>query len=305
MYAPIALFVYNRPLHTKNTVESILTNEYSKDTVLYIFSDHEKINATTAERINVKTVKNYIKSIHGFKEIHIVERTSNYGLSKNITTGVSEVIDKHERIIVLEDDMVCSKGFLQYMNEALDFYNNEEMVGCIHGWNYPLDTRKAINDTFFLLGADCWGWATWKRAWKFYNPNGTYLLDYIQNNNLSYNFNRRDTIDFVKMLKDQILNKNDSWAVRWHASLFIRNMYCLHPVKSMIINIGFDSSGVHNGSFFINQVINDSTRLKKISLVESEWFYSEFEGKTHNYFFYSPKKNLFVRGINYLRRKFY
>ena len=109
MYAPISLFVYNRPLHTKHTIDSILKNEYSKDTILYIFSDHEKVNATTAEIINVKAVKNYIKSIQGFKEINIVERSYNYGLSKNITTGVSEVIDKHDRVIVLEDDMVCSK----------------------------------------------------------------------------------------------------------------------------------------------------------------------------------------------------
>ena len=173
------------------------------------------------------------------------------GLAKSIITGVSEIIARYGRVIVLEDDIVPSIGFLKYMNEALDLYENEDKVGCIHAWNYNLISNEFKNSTFFLRGADCWGWATWKRAWKFYNPNGTYLLDYIKNNNLSYNFNRRDTIDFVKMLKDQILNKNDSWAVRWHASLFIRNMYCLHPVKSMIINIGFDSSGVHNGSFLI------------------------------------------------------
>ena len=102
----------------------------------------------------------------------MVFRENNQGIFNNQVPAIEENLKKNDKIIVLEDDMVCSKGFLQYMNEALDFYNNEEMVGCIHGWNYPLDTRKAINDTFFLLGADCWGWATWRRAWRYFEHDG-------------------------------------------------------------------------------------------------------------------------------------
>jgi hypothetical protein len=273
MYTPVALFVYNRPLHTKLTIDSILKNEYSKDTILYIFSDHEKINTTTAEKKNVNAVKNYIRSIQGFKEIHIIERDSNYGLSKNIITGVTQIIDKYQSVIVLEDDMVCSKGFLKYMNDALNFYHNENKVGCIHAWNYNLDYSTINDETFFLLGADCWGWATWSRAWKLFENNGTLLLDKITQSNLEYIFNRRGTSNFVKMLEDQIRKKNDSWAIRWHASLLINGMFCLHPVKTLVNNIGFDGTGEHCGNETLIQYPVEIVNVKKIEIVESEWFY--------------------------------
>lgn len=305
MLAPIVLFVYNRPYHTKCTIESLLLNDLAKNSDLYIFIDNLKFNCNKNDIIKHNQVKEYVKSINGFNKLTIHERPYNYGLSKNITLGVTEILEKHEKIIVLEDDMISSSGFLKYMNDALNIYQNNPKVGCIHAWNYPINTSKYNKETFFLKGADCWGWATWKNSWILYESDGIKLLNYILNNNLIYEFNRRNTIDFIKMLKDQINNKNDSWAIRWHASLFINNKYCLHPVKPLIKNIGFDSSGTHNSTFLIKQEIIDNINISLIDVEDSEWFYSEFVGKTHDSFFKSQSKNIFKRVFNLLKRKIF
>ena len=273
-YAPIGLFVYNRPWHTQQTVEALLKNQIASDSDLYVFSDEVK---RSVDEQNVLAVRKYIRNIMGFRNITIIERTVNLGLANSIINGVTEIIRKHGRIIILEDDIVPNSGFLKYMNDALNLYNGEPRVGCIHAWNYNLDLKDHKESTFFLKGADCWGWGTWERAWKEFNPNGKELLNTIQKKDLGFEFNRRNTHDFVKMLKDQIAGKNDSWAIRWHASLVIKNMYCLHPTQPIVKNIGFDDSGVHCGILNIDQKPIDYIELQKIPIEESDWFFVAYK----------------------------
>jgi hypothetical protein len=295
--APIALFVYNRPVHTFKTLKALEACDLAKTSNLYIFCDGPKDMANDKSIDLLKNVNEICKKNYDFNTIKIIINEINLGLSKSIINGVESVLEKHDRVIVLEDDIVVSKGFLRYMNDALNLYEHEPKVGCIHGWNYPLNSKNINQDTFFLYGADCWGWATWKRAWNKFEGNGNLLLNKIIESNKQFEFNRRNTIDFVQMLQDQINGNNDSWAIRWHASLFNENMYCLHPVKSMVINIGLDSTGSNFGSSTINQKLNSRIDVKNIKIEDSEWFHKEFKYKKSNDFFKQSYYTLCKRKI--------
>jgi hypothetical protein len=265
-YSPIALFVYNRLDHTQKTIEALLKNKEVKHTDLYVFSDYP---ANKSAEHAVAEVRAFIKTIIGFKSITIIERPNNYGLASSIIDGVSYVVNKHGTVIVLEDDLVTSEYFLRFMNDGLKIYKNDFQVASIHGYNYPV--KDKLPETFFLRGADCWGWATWKRAWNIFQRDGSLLLKEILERNLQYNFDFEGAYPFTKMLKDQIAGKNDSWAIRWHASAFLLNMLTLYPCKSLVNNIGMDGSGTHcsASNSFSNLVFNERIPVKKIPLMEN------------------------------------
>ena len=160
--------------------------------------------------------------------------------------GVSEVIKKYGIIIVLEDDIITSRYFLKYLNQGLNLYENEYDVISIHAWAYPV--KKILPETYFLKGADCQGWATWKRGWELFEPDGQKLLNEIEAKNLIKEFDFSGSYPYTQMLKDQIAGKNSSWAIRWYASAFLKNKLTLYPKESLIYNTGFDGSGVNCGN---------------------------------------------------------
>ncbi len=241
--APIALFLYNRPWHTRQAVEALLANAEAPETPLHIFSDAPKdISASEA----VAQVRAYIREIRGFKSVSIIERETNLGLGRSIIDGVTRVCEEHGRVIVLEDDLIASPFFLAYMNDGLVRYAEDERVISIHGYVYPVGPE--LPETFFLKGADCWGWATWRRGWKLFEPDGKKLLTELSERGLTWKFDYDGAYPHTRMLKAQIEGKNDSWAIRWHASAYARGKLTLYPGRSLIQNIGFDNSGIHCGS---------------------------------------------------------
>lgn len=291
--APIALFVYNRRWHTRHTVEALQRNHLVEQSDLIIFSDAGR-HAGDAEQ--VQEVREYLKTITGFKSIRIVEREENYGLAKSITSGVTEVIDQYGKIIVLEDDLVTSPIFLRYMNDALTAYEDEERVGCIHGYVYPIG---GISKDFFLKGADCWGWATWSRAWKFFEPDGEVLLNKINNNKKirSDPFNIKG--GYINMLKDQISGKNNSWAIRWYFSAVLSELYCLYPAVSYVNNIGLDGSGTHCGDLtYLTVDLNSTYAFKKIKIEENAFYKKKFTD------FFSKNNSIYFKVIRRLKRIF-
>lgn len=239
--APIALFAYNRLWHVQQTVEALQKNELAESSELFMFSDGPK---SEADKEKVLAVRKYIKTISGFKSVNIIEREQNLGLANSIITGVTEIVNRYGRIIVLEDDMISSPYFLRFMNEALEFYADEEKVASIHGYIYPV--KAQLPETFFLRGADCWGWATWKRGWDLFEHDGKKLYDEIKVKKLEKEFNFDGSFNFMQILKDHIDKKNDSWAIRWYASAFIKNKLTLYPGVSLVNNIGHDGSGIHS-----------------------------------------------------------
>jgi glycosyltransferase involved in cell wall biosynthesis len=240
--APIVVFTYNRPEHTLRTLNALLMNPLANESDIIIYSDSAR---TANQNKAVDEVRNYLSELAGFRSIKVIHREKNFGLAESIIQGITEVLQQSEKVIVLEDDMVVSPYFLEYMNEALEQFVGDDRVISVHGYVYPVDIE--LPEAFFLHGADCWGWATWRRGWALFNSDGQYLLDELVRRHLIQEFDYNGAYPFLNMLKDQIKGENDSWAIRWLASAFLANKLTLYPGRSLVNNIGNDSSGTHCG----------------------------------------------------------
>ncbi len=271
--APVALFTYNRPVHTRQVIETLQRNRLCPETDLFIFSDGPKPGISV---LSVKEVRDFLKSIQGFKTVRIIERETNMGLAANIIDGVGKIVNEFGTVIVLEDDLLTSAFFLEYMNEALRIYQEEATVACIHGYVYPV--HEKLPESFFLRGADCWGWATWKRGWDLFEPDGGKLMQRLLDSGLTYQFDFAGSYPYTEMLKDQIMGKNNSWAIRWYASAFLEDKYTLYPGRSMISNIGGDGSGTNNGYSYTSPAIlsEEAPKLEKIDVAENTFAYEAF-----------------------------
>lgn len=264
--APIALFAYNRPDHAQRTVEALRCNHGAAETDIFIFCDGPKSDAVAPA---VEEVRRRMRQVIGFKSVTLIEHEENLGLANSIIAGVTQVCNEFGRIIVVEDDLVTSPQFLSFMNAALDLYENEEAVGSIHGYWYPVD--RPMHNTFFLRGASCWGWATWSRAWSSFEHDGSKSLARLENENLCRQFDLDGSIAYTQMLRDQIAGKNNSWAIRWHATMFLENRLQLSPPESLVRNTGFDGSGAHctQSNSYAVDVAQRPINLKKQALKES------------------------------------
>lgn len=239
--APIALFVYKRLEHTNKTVESLKSNLLAIESDLFIFSDQEK---NPNDRDAVQSVREYVRGVTGFRSVHIIDRPINFGLAKSIIDGVSLLCGEFGRVIVVEDDLVTSPNFLEYMNGALDRYADDDRVMQISAHMFPVETGQTI-DAMFLPITTSWGWATWRRAWDQFDADST-GYELLKNDKQSiYRFNCAESYDYFNMLERQMRGEIDSWAIRWYLSVFLCNGLVLFPKISLIENIGFDGTGTH------------------------------------------------------------
>lgn len=241
MLSPIVVFTFNRCNHTRQTIESLAANELAAESDLFIYSDGPRGDG---DKKSVAAVREYIATIEGFRSITIKERHCNYGLADSIVDGVTEVVNKHGKIIVLEDDMVLSPYFLQYMNAALEFYKSEERVMHIAGYMLPIDIT-GLPEAFFMRQSSCWGWATWDRAWQYFF-RGDDSFDGFSDEEI-HRFNLDGYNDYWVQAVANREGRLKTWAVYWYASVFKRKGLCLHPRTSLVDNIGHDGSGANCG----------------------------------------------------------
>jgi len=217
--------------------------------------------------LKVNRVREYIRTISGFANVQVVESRINKGLRWSIINGVDCIISTYGKVIVLEDDLLVSEYFLQYMNEALIKYENEEKVMCIHGYSYP--SQGPLPETFFLRGAECWGWATWKRGWDLFEPDGNNLIPLIKDKN---DFNINGSIAYWRMLVKQAKEELDSWAICWFASAYVRNKLNLWVGRSLVTLIETDSY-THTKSIkhWQTKLAIDPIRLNDIPIQENQY----------------------------------
>lgn len=239
--APIVLLAYNRAEHLQRAVDSLKQNAEAAQTDLYIYCDGAK---TSADEPLVERVRTIARSVDGFKTVNLVMRQHNMGLASNVIDSVTQVLDTYGRVIVVEDDLVVTPYFLQFMNDALETYKDEEKVGHIQACDF---THAPLPDTFLIQWTGSWGWATWKRAWQYFNPDGKALLAQLRSRKLTRRFDFNDKYGFTRMLRRQTQGKNDSWAIRWNASLFLEGILSLNVGRSLVANEGFDGSGTNCG----------------------------------------------------------
>jgi len=294
--APIVVFTYNRPEHTLRAFNALLKNPLANESDIIIYSDSAK---TANHNKAVDEVRSFLSEITGFRSKKVIHRDNNFGLAESIIQGVTGVLQESEKVIVLEDDMVVSPYFLEYMNEALDQFVDDNRVISVHGYVYPVDIK--LPEAFFLPGADCWGWATWRRGWEIFNPNGQYLLDELVQRHLIQEFDYNGTYPFSNMLKAQIKGANDSWAIRWHASAFLAGKLTLYPGRSLVHNSGNDGSGTHCGTSDSMDIKLSETKINLNNIaVES----SRIGREAFEIFFRQSQKSLLHRLLEKARCMF-
>ncbi|MGB3947495.1 MAG: sugar transferase [Bacteroidia bacterium] len=258
--APIVLFVYKRPKHTIQTIEYLKKNKLAKESDLFIFSEYQKTNEDLAD---VTAVRTYLKTIEGFKSITIIERPVFFGLAKSVINGISNVFEKHDRVIVLEDDIITSPVFLEYMNEGLEKYEDNKKIFSITGFCYPPGLMEIYNeykhDVYLLPRASSWGWGTWRDRWYRADWDVRDFNEFSKSEELQKKYDATGG-DKSRMLIKQMQGQIDSWAIRWDYTHYKNNAYGLFPVKSLINNIGLDKSGTHTKN--LKEYTNEITGFK-------------------------------------------
>ncbi len=258
--------VYNRPAHTVQTLGALAVNALAAESDLFIYADGPKKGASQEDLDKIAEVRSIIATTRGFKNVIVKQSDKNQGLASSVVAAVTELVNQFGKIIVLEDDIVVSSGFLQYMNDALDFYEKEERVMHISGYMFPV--KNKLPPTFFYNTASCWGWGTWARAWKLFDNDAVALSDKLKKSGRAFQFDIDGTYPFSQQLQKNASGEICTWAVRWYASIFFAGGLCLHPYPSLTNNIGFDHSGVHckeDTRFYCDQLA-DKLRVKEIAL---------------------------------------
>ena len=245
---PIAIFVYKRPDHTRRMLETVRANAGFEGSPVFVFCDGPKRPEDEPE---VRRTREIVRGqLDG--RAQIVERTQNMGLARSIIAGVTELVSRFGRVIVLEDDLLLSPATLGYFNAALERYEADPKVMHISAYMFPV--AADLPQAFFYREATCWGWATWARAWQHFVADGAAIREYVVSRKLQHEFNVRGSMDFLGMLEDQIAGRVDSWAIRWYGTMFMKRGLALHPGHSLIQNIGFDGTGVNCGASTIFDV---------------------------------------------------
>jgi hypothetical protein len=264
--APIAIFAFNRPDALIRLLDSLQMNPEFKESKTYIFIDGAR---NVSEQFLVSEVERIARELHTQSDVEVIRHKSNLGLAKSIISGISSVLGKHESAIILEDDLVVSENFLSFCNAGLSYYESNLDVASIQGFSHQISYRK--NETYFLLGADCWGWATWRNRWQQFEPDGSKLLKKLKDSRRENEFDLQGAYPYTRMLERQVLGLVDSWAIRWHASMFLENRLSLYPSQTLVENYGQDGSGTHGGtaSFLPRSISSFNPKLESIPVAET------------------------------------
>ncbi len=244
--APVILFTYNRPEHTRRTIEALRENELAEETELFIFSDGAKKEADAGK---VQEIRDYAGTVTGFRQVHLVARAKNYGLANNVIEGVTEVVGRYGKVIVLEDDLVTNPYFLRFMNDGLDRYEKEKKVTGITGYSFLDDRTDYRKESYFCgLTGTSWSWATWADRWAAFDKEAKGWERLKEDKAYRKRFNYDNTYNFYQILKMQQQDaKTNSWAIRWYYTTFLQGGLILAPTCSLVGNDGWDGSGTHCG----------------------------------------------------------
>ena len=248
-FAPIVLFLYNRLKHTEQTVAALQKNDLAQQSDLYVFCDGPKQNATIEQIAKVQEVQSFAEHISGFKNVYLTKQSQNKGLANSVINGVSNIIKKHGRVIVVEDDIITHPFFLRFMNDVLSFYEKDKRIYKIGGMTDEIDFPKNYNkDVLVSQRVESWGWATWADRWFSAEWDITKYPIFRKRRRKDISKFCRGGDDLWPMLQAQAKGEIDSWAVRWQYNMSQQNKWCLRPVYSFVTNVGLDGSGVHCGS---------------------------------------------------------
>jgi len=296
--APVAVFAFNRPVHLRNLLSSLSANVNAELTSVIVFLDGPRNDYDRHQQVEILNV---LQGPYPFKSLNTIVSPENKGLAISIRSGVAQILVDNPRVIVLEDDLIVSPSFLEFMNRGLEIYESRREVASIHGFQYPV--KGDLREPVFFRGADCWGWATWRDRWDEVSFDSQRLVEEIKDSGMINAFNLSGGMDFYGMLQGQANGDVDSWAICWHASMFLQNKLTLFPPSSLVQNKGNDGSGIHSGvnNFFETDLVNFTEWKFPTNIEESVVFRNLLSA------FYKSslgKKSVFVRVYLKIRQLF-
>lgn len=266
VHSPVLVLAYNRPLHLHNCLESLRRNLGFEKHEIFIAIDGIK---NESERTISRQVENVAEKFAIVNEnTRVVKNPRNLGLGASVLYNIDKILDKNLGIIVIEDDLVLSSHFLNFCEYGLASYLEDKSVMAISGFSLPIGT---LEEAYFLRGADCWGWATWKDRWDKFERDGSLLLRELKKRKLQRVFDLNYSYQYTSMLERQVAGKSSSWAIRWHASTFLQGGLSLFPKVSLVENRGNDGSGTNMGitEIYSTSLVNESPVFEKIGITES------------------------------------
>ena len=282
--APIIVFCYNRPWHVEQTLEALSRNELADQSVLYIYCDGPKADASDEMRQKIAEVRQVVRKCQWCKEVHVIEAEKNKGLAANVVDSVTEIVNQYGRVITLEDDVITSVGYLRYMNDALEMYKDDEQVMHISGYMWP--HRYRLPETFFYPVPCPWGWATWARAWQHYSDDAEALFHYWKNRWEEFNLFGGNYLQ--KQLEDNYSGTLQTWFVKWYAVVLQQGATALYPGKSLVDNKGFceNSTNCYQTNKFDIDHLAESIKVKRrpvrINRIAAHEIYAFYQGRWYN-----------------------
>jgi len=302
-FAPIVIFVYKRPGHILNLLDSLSQCKEGRDSDLIIFSDGAKNPDNVEEVAAIEEVRRICANEQRFQSVKLIAQERNLGLANSIIAGVSSTIEEYGRAIVLEDDLIVSRYFLEFMNSALDKYEHDDRVGQIGACNF-FACGERFPESFFIPIPDCLGWATWKNNWRKFIKNPQEIFDALDNDEkLASKFNGYGSYDFISLLKSNVQKKVDSWAILWHATCMLNNWLTLYPNPSLTNHIE-SVEATHANVNIIPPLASRAVSLENSSVEELEHVIKAMKlGYSNEGDFYGKKKNtsLWVRLRDYFK----
>ena len=294
--APIIFICFNRLEHTIKSLNSLKKNKLSKKSKIIIFSDGPKYEK---DKKKVEKIRKFLIKLNGFKSKKIIFRKKNFGTKKNIVNAVSQVFKKFDKAIVIEDDLILSKFFLDYMNLCLRYYEHDRKIWHVNGWSYPF-MKNFKNDINFLGSMNCWGWGTWKNRWSYLTLNEKNFISYFSKKKIHY-FNIFSSTNHFEQI---IRNKNKtlySWAVFWHATIFKNNGICIYPKFPLVKNIGFDGSGRMSSRDKYKSNLNNNYKNFKLN---SE-IYRDKKLMNAEFNYYIMRKSIIGKLLTYIKKIYF
>lgn len=239
--APVAIFAFRRLSSLRLVLEALgQCPEFSR-TPLVVFSDGPRPGHPDDSEA-VADVRHFLRGWCRSHRAELIEFEENRGLRQSIVSGVTQLVEEHGKVIVLEDDIVVSPGFLEFMNSALEAFTDRADLVQVSGYLPPV--RCSLPETGLVGVPACWGWATWDRAWRLYRDDAEELLAEIPDSEIG-RFNLDDTYDYHTSLRENACAVANTWMVRWYASVFLEGGLTLYPGQSLTRNVGFDDQGTH------------------------------------------------------------
>lgn len=265
--APVVVFVYNRPEHARRTLDALCENTLASESDMFIYSDGPK-NEKDAER--VEEVRRIISNVQGFRSLKVIAQEKNRGLANSVIAGVTEIVNQYGKVIVVEDDLITSPFFLEYMNAALVRYEDAKDVYSITGYSFFEKGTRRLPPSYFLNITSSWTWATWKDRWSQFDANPLDWMELKENQEESFLFDYDGCYAYTEMMLNQMERKTvDSWAIRWYYTVFKNHGLTLYANYPMCRNVGFDGLGTNCGS------VEERKKFKALDMRRIDEFPSE------------------------------